>query len=51
MTVVRNGAEDAGGRGAESGICTTSVRVGTKRGGVLGGGSAISQLSAPSRGG
>ena len=50
MTVVRNGAEDAGGRGAESGTCTTSVRVGTKRGGVLGGGSAISQLSAPSRG-
>src|SRR3989344_5433951 len=50
MTVVRNGAGDAGGRGAESGTCTTSVRVGTKRGGGLGGGSAISQLSAPSRG-
>lgn len=50
-TVVRTaGFEAPGARGATPGTCTTSVSVGTNRGGVLGG-SAISPLSTPDHGG
>lgn len=51
MTVVRVGAAAVTGERPDSGICTTSVSVGTKRGGVLGGGRAISQLSIQDHGG
>lgn len=49
MTVVRTVSVRAGFKGTAFGACTTSVSVGTKRGGVRGG-SDISSLSAPGRG-
>ncbi len=49
ITVVRNVSVAAGFTGTAFGVCTTSVRVGTKRGGVRGG-CDISSLSAPDRG-
>jgi hypothetical protein len=49
ITVVRAGPAAVPAVGVASGNCTTSVRVGTKRGGVRGGCCvAISRLSTPS---
>lgn len=49
ITVVRSCSVAGGFTGTVFGVCTTSVRVGTKRGGVRGG-CDISSLSAPDRG-
>ena len=50
-TVVRNGGFIAGSTTSDSGTRTTSVRVGTKRGGVLGGGVVmVIQFSAQDHG-
>ena len=49
ITVVRSVSVAAGFRGTAFGVCTTSVRVGTKRGGVRGG-CDINSLSAPDHG-